>query len=242
MRIANMASYPARGDATLQQAVASIAAQVDLVNLCLNGFDAVPVWIAQHDNVNAFVPDLDYKDVGKFVVRPPDDADVFYVDDDIAYPTDYADYCVEVYRRHEAFAPIVGAHGVIYADLFDGNPLARNVFAFRRRLVSHRVVNQLGTGTAHCKGWQCPDLAFMRDSERFVDVRFARHAATNGWPMICIAREENWLRDLQPEDSIFDSFTKSWPLSVTREVQDIAGYGRLPLDAVAGVERTREAL
>ena len=236
MIIANMATFPSRQSSTLQRALTSIAVQVDLVNLCLNQFNEIPEWLSEFDNVNAFIPDTDFKDVGKFVVMPASDDDVFYVDDDIIYPQDYVRYSQTTVHNYETLSPIVGLHGVIYADVFDGNPQSRNVFSFRTQLATHRVVNQLGTGTVHCKGWQCPTLDYMRGSEKFVDVRFALHAMANNWPMICLARQANWLQDLEAGDSIFEGFTKTWPLSVTREVQSIAGYGRLPLQAVASVE------
>lgn len=236
MIIANMATFPSRQSSTLQRALTSIAVQVDFVNLCLNEFSEIPAWLSDFPNVNAFIPDNDYKDVGKFVVLPASEDEVFYVDDDIVYPQDYVKYSMSVAQTYESLSPIVGLHGVIYADVFDGNPQSRNVFSFRTRLATHRIVNQLGTGTVHCKGWQCPTLDYMRGSEKFVDVRFGLHAMANQWPMICMAREANWLLDLEAGDSIFEGFTKTWPLAVTREVQSIAGYGRLPLQAVASVE------
>lgn len=236
MIIANMATFPSRQSSTLQRAITSIAVQVDIVNLCLNQFDGIPLWLSEFANVNAYIPDNDYKDVGKFVVLPAAEDDVFYVDDDIIYPQDYVKYSQSIVYKFESLSPIVGLHGVIYADVFDGNPQSRNVFSFRTRLATHRVVNQLGTGTVHCKGWQCPTLEYMRGSEKYCDVRFASYAMANNWPMICIAREANWLQDLEAGDSIFEGFTKTWPLAVTKEVQGIAGYGRLPLQAVASVE------
>lgn len=236
MNIANMATFPSRESLTLQRAVRSIARQVDLLNLCLNQFAEIPAWLDEFENINAYIPDVDYKDVGKFVMPMADEDDVFYVDDDIVYPRDYADYLKSVAARFHTLQPVIGVHGVIYADVFDGNPLSRNVLSFRRQQAAHRVVNQLGTGTVYCKGWQCPTLATMKGSERFVDVRFARHAFNNGWPLLCVARQSGWMEDLEAGPSIFEGFTKGWPLAVTREVQDIAGYGRLPLDAVAAVE------
>lgn len=231
-----MATFPSRQNSTLQQVITSIAVQVDILNLCLNEFTEIPEWLSNFPNVNAFIPDIDYKDVGKFVVQPAESDDVFYVDDDIVYPQDYVSYSQSILKKYETLNPIVGYHGVIYADVFDGNPQSRNVLSFRTRLASHKVVNQLGTGTVHCKGWQSPSLQYMRGSELFCDVRFAAHSLEHDWPMICVARQAGWMKDLEADNSIFDGFTKTWPIAVTREVQGIAGYGRLPLRAVASVE------
>ena len=236
MIVANMASFPSRENNTLQEAIGSVSSQVDVVNLCLNEFKEIPNWLTGLTNVNAFIPEKDYKDVGKFLCKPAPDDDVIYVDDDIHYPRDYVTYLRSVADQYKEFSPIVGLHGVIYSDTFDGNPLSRNVFSFRTRLSCARVVNQLGTGTVYCKGWQCPGLEYMLGSEKFVDVRFAIHSRDNGWPLICAARDAKWMVDLEAGQSIFENFTNKWPLNVTREVQSIAGYSRLPLDAVSAVE------
>ena len=237
MIIANMASFPGRSGSTLERAVASIAHQVDVLNLCLNDYREIPGFLDSYPNVNAFLPEADYKDVGKFVYgTAEDDDDVFYCDDDIAYAPDHVSYCQKLRGAYASLEPIIGFHGVIYSDCFRGNHASRNVFSFRTRLTRHRVVNQLGTGTVHCKGYQVPSFEYMAGSEKFVDVRFAVRADEHGWPLICGAREAGWMTDLEPAESIFDGFTKNWPLQVTREVQRVAGYGKLPLRAVARVE------
>ncbi len=236
MIIGNMATYPGRESSSLSKAVSSLAPQVEVLNLCLNGFVHIPDWLSRFDNVNAFLPDRDYKDVGKFVVPPADNDDVFYVDDDIHYPRDYVQYSMEVREQYQSLEPIIGYHGVIYADVFDGTHTCRNVFSFKTRLPKNRVVNQLGTGTVHCKGWQAAPLSVMSGSQRFVDVRYANYAMEKGFPMICAAREAGWIKDLCTTSSLFEEFTKEWPESVVREVQTICGYGKLNIECIEQVE------
>lgn len=236
MIIANMATYPDRQQSTLQVALASISEQVDVVNLCLNQFTKLPEFLGRFENVNAFIPDQDYKDVGKFLVGMDAEDEIFYVDDDISYPHDYVSYSQSIHEKYASLSPIVGYHGTIYSDIFNGDHGSRNVYSFRTGLPKARVVNQLGTGTVHCKGWQVPSLPFMLGSERYVDVRFAVHAKNCDYPLICAPREGNWMQDLETENSIFEGFTKRWPISVVQEVQCITGYGQLPLNAVSVVE------
>ena len=52
----------------------------------------------------------------------------------------------------------------IYSDFFDGTTSARLVYPFFVELASHKLVNQLGTGTLHCKGFQMPSFYFMETS------------------------------------------------------------------------------
>ena len=72
-----------------------------------------------------------------------------------------------------------------------------------------------------------PKFDFMEGSERFVDVRFARHSYREGFPNISVAREANWLKQLEIDSSIFESFTVSTPLNVIREIQEIAGFKKM---------------
>ena len=230
-----MATYPKRLG-VLSESIDQLLPQVDQLNLCLNEFTEVPDFIKDNKKINAIIPTQDHKDVGKFVSSFKPDDDVFFVDDDIVYPLNYVEYCIYIREKYSKLEPIVGFHGVIYADLFDGSPGARNVFKFDKELRDNRVVNQLGTGTIFCKGFQAPSLSYMLTSQQFVDVRFANYASENDWPLICAKRDAAWMKEVSVEETIFNGFTKTWPIHVTKEVQKIAGYTRLPLGAVAVVE------
>ena len=235
MIIANMATYPARVD-TIKKTVPIIAKQVDVLYICLNEFSEIPEFLSEYKNIKAFIPKQDYKDVGKFVTKMKDNDDIFYVDDDIIYPSNYVKRTIEIREEFDHIKPIIGYHGIIYSDVFDGSSGQRNVFSFKFGLNQHRLVNQLGTGTIHCKGWQCPTLEYMNNSQKYVDVRFARHAFAYGYPMICGSRSQGWMQEVHTDETIFEGFTKKWPIPVTREVQEIAGYSKLDFHHLKSVE------
>lgn len=235
MIIANMASFPGRKN-ILPIILERILPQVDLINLCLNNYEKIPSFL-KHDKINTYIPKQDYRDVGKFIISDFDsDDDIFYLDDDIIYPKDYVDTLCAARTQYSSLQPVVGLHGVIYPDVYDGTVGNRVVFAFRKALNNPRVVNQLGTGTVHCKGYQAPSLNFMAGSERYVDVRFAKYAMYNQWPMICISRKDLWMDEIQQEESIFSTFTAAWPSVVVRECQTISGYAALNPNIVLKVE------
>jgi hypothetical protein len=236
MIIANMATYPKRMNIILKS-IEGLLQQVDKLNLCLNEFTEVPIFLKEIKKLNCIIPEKDHKDVGKFVSSFKPDDDVFFVDDDIIYPPDYVTICCEIREKYKKINPIIGFHGVIYSDLFDGSAAARNVFKFDKELKEHRVVNQVGTGTIHCKGFQVPSLDFMLTSQKFVDVRFAVNASKNNWPMICGKRQQGWMQEVENEETIFSGFTKKWPINVVKEAQAIAGYSALSLSAVSLVEK-----
>lgn len=231
MIIANMATYPARED-VIKTTVPQIAKQVDKLILCLNEFEEIPDFLKKIQNVEAIIPNEDFKDVGKFISEHGEDDEVFYVDDDIIYPDNYVIYSIEKWKEYSSINPIIGYHGVIYSDLFDGDQRLRNVFTFRLGLNKDKLVNQLGTGTIHCKGWQCPKLSYMRDSKKYVDLRFAVHAKRQDFPMICACRSKEWMKEVKTDETIYDEFTKKWPVDVTLESQEVSGYSKLNFSAL----------
>ncbi len=231
--VAIIASYPPRSK-DLRLAVSSLAHQVDRVHLVLNEYASLPPLEDFPANVQITLPPEDLKDTGKFAIQVDPDDVCLLCDDDITYPPDYADRMCAALAAHAASRAVLGLHGVIYSDFFDGAAASRIVHVFTQALAADCSVNQLGTGTVACRGWQMPEFGFIRGSQRFVDVRFARHCAARGYPMICLAREAGWLREHATGPSLFETFTRNWPPEVIREAHEIGGLRRLPPQSAAG--------
>jgi hypothetical protein len=229
--IANMATYPPRAH-SLPIVLSRLAPQVDQINLVLNEFDEVPKSLAGIPHLNPILPDRDYKDLGKFVSPAEPDDIVVLCDDDIIYPDNYVRILHHYLSLFSDMDAIVGIHGIIYSDFFDGDAQARIVYVFHTELTEHRVVNQLGSGTVMLRGRQLPPLDFMLGSERFVDLRLARYAYLNKFPMVCLKRRAKWLDEIKASESVFETFTKGWPQPVVREAQTIAGFHKLDIGAV----------
>ena len=234
--IANMATYPGRRDQSVQ-AIRSIASQVDVINVVLNEYVFVPPELKVLPRTNFIFPPEDLKDVGKFLPRVDPEDDVFLCDDDIEYPADYVERMMRLRAGAESIDPILGLHGIIYSDYYEGKPRAgRLVEGFTREVKVARLVNQLGTGTIYCKGRQMPGFDYMQDSQRFVDVRFARHAKATGAALVCVPRGGSWLKQIAVDGSIYESFTETHPSHVVREIQDIAGHSHLDPRLASRVE------
>ncbi len=236
--IANIATYPAREEA-MPIALERIAPQVDVINLVLNEYQYIPKSLARFENVNPIIPFDDLKDVGKFYPKI-DDKDDFYVlmDDDILYPDNYVEKLRLTYDKFADIKPIIGVHGIIYSDFFEGLPASRLVHSFDKALAHDSLVNQLGTGTMMLKGWQMPSFEFMETSQRFVDLRIAIHAFRHKFPMICMEREKDWMIDMQTSESLFGTFTKYWPANIVAEAQEIAGFAKIPYQHIQRVEKS----
>lgn len=220
-----MSTYPARRH-EVAQAIESVMHQVDLLHICFNEYETIPKFI-KNPKINAFIPKKNYRDVGKFVMNDfQDDDTIVYLDDDIVYPNNYVEL-MSSYLHKDPTNSVVGLHGVIYSDFFCGHPSARKVFTFNKRLDEERQVNQLGTGTVVCKGVNAPPLEFMDGSQKFVDVRFARYQHERNIELLCCSRPQDWLLEIDNDHSIFESFTKNWPIEVTREVMQFGGYANL---------------
>lgn len=235
MIIANMATFPARRDIIID-VIQSIYQQVDLINICLNEFSSIPRELAKFHNLNPVIPQTDYKDVGKFIHQIDRNASYILVDDDIIYPSDYVSKLKYFYEKFENLNVVVGTHGVIYTDIYNGSFKSRKVFSFRQSLDKVRVVNQLGTGTVYLKGHQLPSLSYMDGSQQYVDVRFSRYLYENDISLLCIPRESNWQKEISVENSIFSSFTKKWSNNILKEVQKISGYSKLKFSVVKEIE------
>lgn len=237
MIVANMSSYPPRKK-ELVHSIQSLHAQVDKINLCLNEFEEIPEELDGFSKLNPVIPDKDYKDVGKFIFPCAKNDMIVLTDDDIIYPPDYVEKMLNFYNSFAIFNCIVGIHGCIYIDAFDGDQSKEKVFSFTQGLLRPRVVNQLGTGTVFLKADQLPSLKYMDGSQRFVDVRFSRYMLENEIGMICVPREKNWLREVSSGsmEGLWNTFTKKWPLDIIKETQAIAGYSKLNLELVYNVE------
>lgn len=227
MRIANVATYPAR-EQTCLPALRSIAGQVDVLNITLNEYKEVPKTFRKLKNANFHLPDRNLKDLGKFSFSVGDEDDIFLCDDDIIYPEDYASWMIQLRADIGYSDPVLGVHGVTYSDYYDGRSRSgRLVHTFHRALDAPLQMNQLGTGTVHVKGHQMPSFAYMEGSSGFVDIRFARFAYERGYPMICISRGENWMTDLKNDETLYLSVTRNLPVHALQEVRKFGGLSRL---------------
>ena len=236
--VAQVATYPGRL-ANLPIMLESVAPQVDEVHVVLNQFTRrQQLKLPKLANVHYEIPAEDLKDTGKFWRKPGDDEYVFLMDDDLTFPPDYVERIVEFHRRLPTSRAVVGLHGVIYSDLFEGAPASRFVAKFDKALDKPILVNQLGTGVMMLPGELMPSFEFMRTSQRFVDVRFARYCHENAIGMVCVPRAAGWVVDQQPEESIFETYTRERQGEQLPEIIQFAGFGKLDARLALAVERT----
>ena len=237
MIVGTMATFPARR-ASLIETVTSLAGQVDRLHVVLNEYTEVLPELAGFANVDQIIPPRDLKDTGKFWPDVSGADWVFTLDDDILYPDDYVVSTLEKMARFDGQRVMGGYHGSIYVPqplkgfklvqlrywlhAKRGAASSREVVEFHRALAAPQVVEQLGTGVVVMRGSDWPGFAAMESSQRFVDVRLARLCFEAGIAQISLPRAAGWLKDRQPETSIFQDFTARDPRHVTREIRSFA--------------------
>lgn len=220
---AHMASFPDRFN-VLEAAVHSVASQVDEVKLVLNETTEIPSFLAQFENVEIIVAGEDYKDVGKFVTTPPDDALVYFVDDDLAYRDGYFQYLADAAAKIGLDNHVFGLHASIYRALPVTDANNRKSFYYRKPLRQAVYVDQVATNSALALGKNVPPLEYMNGSQKFVDVRYAKWCYENGLSQISLARPINMAKPLRHGgDTIFRSFTIDTPPPVLAEINSFAG-------------------
>jgi len=234
MIIANLATYPPR-KAALMQVIQRLANQVDTLNVVLNDYAEIPQWDLPQ-NVRLLLPSEDLKDCGKFYPKIDADDFVFLVDDDILYPLDYVAKTLDWLRKMPSFRFAVGYHGSLYRlpnagwieTVFRRLQAAfgprtvnveRKIFYFKKKLGDPIVVDQLGTGTVAIRGRYMPSFEYMKTSQKFVDVRFAKWLFEQSITAACVPRREDWLMPIEHEESIYEGFTLSAPQHVVSEIQ-----------------------
>jgi len=232
--IANLATYPPRADA-LPAVIASLAPQVDRLNVVLNEYETVPAGLAKHGNVVPILPERDLKDTGKFFPDVSEADWVVLIDDDLHYPSDYVAISLERINACDADNAVYGYHGVYYRkpglkrlQFWKYPPLApdtvlryKRAHTFWNTVDQPVLVDQLGTGTVFVRGGDMPPFEVMETSQKFVDVRFALWAFQNGKACVCLPREREWLTAEPFEETIFE-FTKSNPDHVSQEIWQYA--------------------
>ncbi|MGR3323107.1 MAG: hypothetical protein ACU0DK_14385 [Pseudooceanicola sp.] len=246
MIVANLATYPPRLS-NLGAVVERIAPQVDRLNVVLNEFDSVPAFLEGRDNVVAVIPEHDTKDVGKFYPDVSGAEYVLLIDDDLVYPADYVARTVERFVAAARGGRLMaGYHGSVYRrprpSLNPGTMLAwmrydpsriadyRRIYTFDQGMAEATILDQVATGVAILRGPDLPPYAYMRDSQKFVDVRMAKWCHEHDIPRIGLPKPENWITAVKFRETIFRGFTRKNPPQVAAEIWEYAfkteGAGR----------------
>jgi hypothetical protein len=205
--VAGIATMPSRA-ATFPLAVRSIIDQVDMLYLYLDGHEKVPESVRNDPRVVPIFardePGLGCD--GKFLGMLRERRSCLYVgvDDDIIYPPNYVSHLSRALAACGSCA-VVGVHGIKLTSPFTSYLRDRRVIHFSRALGQSERVDLLGSGTTMF------DTAVLKFDPRHwrhknvTDIQLAVEATKIGLPMMCITRNEGFVRPLEQEqeDSLY---------------------------------------
>ena len=203
--VANMATFPERME-LLEKVVNSILNQVDILNIYLNNYDYIPEFL-KNKKINVVLSNDalgDIKDNGKFYFldKVPEYCYYFTIDDDILYPSNYVNKLIEKLNFYNDKIA-VGVHGIIFNTSFNSFKESRiKNFYFENELEKDTYVSILGTGTLAFKKNVFNELKLGDFKNKGVaDLYFANFCKNNYIPMICISRDNDWLKNILPRES-----------------------------------------
>lgn len=197
MTIAAMATMPERLH-LLEKVISSLRSQVDVIRVYLNNFEKIPTFLSNEEALLSKDALGDIGDAGKFFWFDKEDYDHYLtVDDDLLYPENYAETLIREFEKRQRKA-IVGVHGFVFSE-----PITSYVKSRSEKYVGTRAldvacpVHVIGTGTAILSS-QTIQLSLRDFSVRnMADLQLAIAAQKQKVPMIVVARDKNWISELQ---------------------------------------------
>jgi phenylacetate-CoA ligase len=198
--IALIVSIPQRA-AQLRYVLSRIALQVDEIRILLNGCDTVPDDLRTCRKISQIETDPSghlYASAVWKLLQEQDDGYIFILDDDIAYPADYVKKMIARIDHYQRKAAIV-VYGMDFTPPFQDCRDHRKVYHFFEPVADDRIVDAGGVGTlAFHTSTLRPHISDFPNPD-FRDLWFAILAARQNIPIICTAREKDWLQQIQTE-------------------------------------------
>lgn len=191
----------------LKETVASLLPQVDKLNVFLHGYRELPEFL-QHEKIEVAF-DLEWGDKGdldKFSWCDELEGYHLVCDDDLIYPTDYAQKMIEKIDKYQC---LVSFHGVIpFNPPIASYYLDRHVFPCLGTVAGDMLVPIGGTGVMgyHTSHVPLKDFVYKDLIANMADVHIAVWAAENKVPIMVLEHQEGWIKYttyVKDEDTIF---------------------------------------
>ncbi|WP_125468892.1 hypothetical protein [Methylomagnum ishizawai] len=195
---AALSSIPGRED-MLSQVVASILPQVDHLYLCLDGHREPPDFLRGpgHDKITLKFSQRGYPKAKFAMIESIEEGIILSIDDDIAYPEDYAKTLVAGLRKYPG-PTICGFHGHLFTDTPDFTDVSK-IISYQRTLKKDTYVHAVGSGIAAWDARYCKVKAEHFPFSAGADSQLAVLGQKNRWPFVLLSHTAKWLVPLWPE-------------------------------------------
>lgn len=201
MIVAGIATMPTR-ITQLRRAIDSLLPQVDMINVSLNKFTAVPLFLkGEH-----------YKKVQCQITQGSDEQKFRFVagdiylscDDDLEYPPNY----VEVIKAKLEINDIITFHGrnFVYFPIESYYRSAKEKYRCLDTVKEDRYVEFGGTGCMAFKPSKFHVTLLDFYSEHMADIHMAIKVIKERKKILCIAHEAGWIKYQPVNDTIYDRF------------------------------------
>lgn len=204
-KIFNVATY--NRDEFLFKTIDSIYNQADEINVALNSHTEIPLKLQNDSKINCYITDNSIGDGFKFYRLNVSNGYYFTIDDDLIYPSGYAEFMIEKYNSYFC-QYIVTLHGRSFFQ-YPVQSYYRSPCHSNRCLgtvLQDVYVHFGGTGV----------MMFHTDLLKFdyneikhpnmADIWMGKFAAEKGIKMVCLAHNQGYLgyQAEVGEDTIFD--------------------------------------
>jgi hypothetical protein len=194
---ANIATMPSRIN-TLRQMLQSIENQFDEIRIYCNEFESIPEWLNKYtigtgDNLT---------DNGKFYfLQFAKDEYYFTMDDDIIYPTTYAEDMVKAIEKHKT---IVTHHGRIIEAKDVSYYGGHKFFHCVNNQTEERLIDVSGTGvTAFSTKYFKPKNLYKSKDKCMSDIIFGLEAIKQNKKITVLPHECGYIKALPVPTSIY---------------------------------------
>ena len=192
----SISSVPYREDG-LKASVESLIDQVDCMNIYLNNYQSVPLFLK--NTKIKFFRSQDYRDlgdIGKFYFSKDMKGYHFTCDDDIIYPPDYIAFMISKLGIHNGF---ISCHGAIFHSPFDSFYKTKTTFHFRKEIKNDISVNLVGTGVMAYDADKIKIPFNIFKNKNMADVYIAIFAKKKNIKCTVVAHKEFFLKDYYKE-------------------------------------------
>jgi hypothetical protein len=205
-KIFNVATY--QRDESLFRMMDSIYNQADEINIALNLHDKIPNKFLNDPKINCFLTDNLIGDGYKYYKLNESDGYFFTVDDDLIYPSDYAQYMIEKFEQYSGMY-IVTLHGRVFYNYPIGSYYRspHHNFTYFGDMNEDVFVHFGGSGVMmfHTNLLKFPYTDIK--SANMGDIWLAKFANEKGIRIICIKHKMGYILNVPGvRTTIFDTY------------------------------------
>ncbi|MDI9246701.1 hypothetical protein [Marinobacter sp. CHS3-4] len=185
----------------LEKTIESLYSQVDVINLCLNDYEADP--FADDPKINTILADNSLGDAGKFLFQEQVDGYYLTCDDDIVYPPTYVK---DITQKVDEYG-VVTFNGRIFKSFpiksFYKDKAKKYRYGRNERKTLKVQFGGTGVMAFDTRFFSIPISEFKR--KNMADIWVGCFARKNGYPIWHLAHKEGYLTSQKTEGSIYEA-------------------------------------